>query len=241
MNAVERFEYPESANAPFVPSWCGWEAAPDASGIQERSAASEKQGTAELNQRIVDETRLSFEAGKARGVEEGRAAERAMNASILTSAKEERIRQTADLVSDFERQTSRYFQTVEQEVVKLALAVAARVLRREAQTDPLLLIGAVRVALGQIAASTEVRLRIPPQDLDLWTEAIALLPNLKTKPQVIAGDGMRVGDCIIETKLGNAELGIAHQLADMERSVLNKQGTDDPLKISEAKSCKVAG
>jgi len=36
---------------------------------------------------------------------------------------------------------------VEHEVVKLALAVAARILRREAQMDPLLLTGAVRVAL----------------------------------------------------------------------------------------------
>ncbi len=36
--------------------------------------------------------------------------------------------------------------------MKLALAVAARILRREAQMDPLLLTGAVRVALGQLAA-----------------------------------------------------------------------------------------
>ena len=38
-------------------------------------------------------------------------------------------------------------------MVKLALAIAARILRREAQTDPLLLTGAVRVALGQLAAT----------------------------------------------------------------------------------------
>jgi flagellar assembly protein FliH len=56
--------------------------------------------------------------------------------------------------------------------------VAARILRREAQMDPLLLTGAVRVALGQLSGSTEVRLRVPPAELDLWTEAIALLPNL---------------------------------------------------------------
>ena len=59
----------------------------------------------------------------------------------------------------------RYFEAVEHEVVKLALAVAARILRREAQMDPLLLTGAVRVALGQLSASTQVRSRVPAADL----------------------------------------------------------------------------
>ena len=84
-------------------------------------------------------------------------------------------------------------------MVELALAVAARILRREAQMDPLLLTGAVRVALGQLSGSTQVRLRVPPAELDLWTETIALLPNLRVKPAVVAGEGMRLGDCAIET------------------------------------------
>ena len=68
--------------------------------------------------------------------------------------------------------------------MKLALAVAARILRREAQMDPLLLTGAVRVALGQLAGSSEVRLRVPAAEPDLWNETIALVPNLAMKPAV---------------------------------------------------------
>ena len=49
------------------------------------------------------------------------------------------------------QERDRYLHAVEHEVVKLALAVAARILRREAQMDPLLLTGAVRVALGQLS------------------------------------------------------------------------------------------
>ena len=59
------------------------------------------------------------------------------------------------------QERDRYLHAVEHEVVELALAVAARILRREAQMDPLLLTGAVRVALGQLSGSTEVRLRVP--------------------------------------------------------------------------------
>ena len=78
--------------------------------------------------------------------------------------------------------------------------------------DPLLLTGAVRVALGQLSGSTEVRLRVPAGELELWTEAIALIPNLALKPTLEAGEGMRLGDCTIETSLGSVDLGIRSQL-----------------------------
>ncbi len=109
-------------------------------------------------------------------------------------------------------------------MVKLALAVAARILRREAQMDPLLLTGAVRVALGQLGGSSEVRLRVPAAELELWTEAIALLPNLAVKPTVVAGEGMRLGECMIETKLGTVDLGIRAQLGEIERGFFDRAG-----------------
>jgi hypothetical protein len=75
---------------------------------------------------------------------------------------------------------------VEHEVVELALAVAARILRREAQMDPLLLTGAVRVALGQLSGSTEVRVRVPAA---IWPvdRGDGVLPNLRSSPQVWPG------------------------------------------------------
>jgi flagellar assembly protein FliH len=127
------------------------------------------------------------------------------------------MEQAARLVENFRSEQMQYFEAVEHEVVKLSLAVAARVLRREAQMDPLLLTGAVRVALGQLSASTQVRLKVPAQELELWGETIAHLPNLAVKPMVIAGDGMGPGDCVMETELGSVDLGVRAQLGEIER------------------------
>jgi len=88
--------------------------------------------------------------------------------------------------------------------------------------DPLLLTGAVRVALGQLSQSTRVRLRVPAGELGLWTEAMALLPNLALKPTVLAGEGMRLGDCLIETELGSVDLGIRAQLGEIERGFFDR-------------------
>ena len=109
-------------------------------------------------------------------------------------------------------------------MVELALAVAARILRREAQMDPLLLTGAVRVALGQLSGSTEVRVRVPASDLAFWKETLAVLPNLRVKPEVVVGEGMRLGDCVIETELGSVDLGIRAQLGEIERGFFRPRG-----------------
>ncbi len=148
----------------------------------------------------------------------------------------------------FAEERDRYLNAVEQEVVKLALAVAARILRREAQMDPLLLTGAVRVALGQLAASSEVRLRVPEAELKLWTEAIAHLPNLALKPAVEPGEGMRLGDCVIESKAGTVELGVRSQLAEIERGFFDRAGEGpepaagaDPKMVYTAREAAAGG
>jgi flagellar assembly protein FliH len=91
--------------------------------------------------------------------------------------------------------------------------------------DPLLLTGAVRVALGQLAGSTQVRLQVPAAELDLWSEAMALVPNLAVRPTVIAGEGMRLGDCTIETAMGSVDLGIRAQLGEIERGFFDRAGS----------------
>ena len=184
----------------------------------------EAAANAQFEQRLGEETRRSSEAGRERGRQEGRQAEREAQAGTQKAAEERRMRQAAELIDGFAQERDRYLHAVEHEVVKLSLAVAARILRREAQMDPLLLTGAVRVALGQLSASTEVRLRVPPGELELWADAISLLPNLALKPTVIAGEGMRLGDCVIETLLGSVDLGIRSQLGEIERGFFDRAG-----------------
>jgi flagellar assembly protein FliH len=181
-----------------------------------------------FERRLGEETRRAFEAGRERGLEEGRQSEREVQAAALAAAEQGRARQIAELMEKFARERDSYLHAVEPEVVQLALAVAARILRREAQMDPLLLTGAVRVALGQLAGSTKVELRVPPAELELWTEAMQLVPNLAVKPTVLPGEGMRLGDCTIETRLGSVDLGIRSQIGEIERGFFDRAGRGKP-------------
>jgi flagellar assembly protein FliH len=224
---VESFEYPACPNAPPQPSWDGWMEAGEepVTEAQQNPVRGAEPANAKFEERLAEETRRSFEAGRERGREEGRRAEREASAPAAAADAERYRRQAAELVQNFSRERDGYVNTVEQEVVRLALAVAARILRREAQMDPLLLTGAVRVALGHLAATSEIRLRVPAKEADLWSETIAHLPKLAVKPTVVADDAMRLGDCAIESKVGTVDLGIRAQLGEIERGFFDRAGT----------------
>lgn len=242
---LEIFEYPASSGLPAWPDWNGWRDAAETDPAEPQSTMHESSEraaaeSAAVEQRLAEEKRRSYEAGREQGRKEGRASEREAQTAALAVDEERRREQAASLLASFAAEQERYLRAVEHEVVKLALAVAARILRREAQMDPLLLTGAVRVALGQLARATEVRLLVPAAELEMWTEAIALLPNLSTKPTVVAGDGMRTGDCVLETTLGSVDLGVRAQLNEIERGFFDRTGTHRPKPVAHVAAVDAA-
>ncbi len=139
---------------------------------------------------------------------------------VLLETKEQISRVGSQLeaaLESFCEERDKYFGQVEQEVVRLALGIAARILHRESQLDPLLLAGAVRVALGQLADNTGVTLRVPAADHAMWEETLRLMPNLPLRPNVVGDPEVAPEECLLETKLGSVDLGVRAQLAEIER------------------------
>jgi len=177
-----------------------------------------------FQQLLASESNKAEERGRGKGMEMGVALGREEALRQLQGERERLVTQAAALLESFSHAQESYLHQLEQEAVKLALAIAARILRREAQTDPLLLTGAVRVALGQLSASTAVRLRVPAEDLPMWQETLARMPGLVLRPRVIGEPGMELGDCQMETELGSADLGLWPQLKAIERGFFERPG-----------------
>jgi len=151
-------------------------------------------------------------------LEEGRRAEQLEQAARLLQIEKERIGEAAKLFEQFACENERVLRSVETEVVKLAVAIASRILRREAEVDPLLLTGTVRVALAQLADKTGVRIRVPASDASLWSETIAHLPNLRIKPVVVPDAALKPGECLLESEMGSANVGVESQLCEINRN-----------------------
>jgi flagellar assembly protein FliH len=162
------------------------------------------------------------------GEREGRRAARADADAELNALVGQEREQVATTLRRFRGARDRYFAEVEQEVVKLALAIAARVLHREAQMDPLLLSGAVRVALEKMADRSGVVLRVAGADVELWERSL-LVMQPHERPRVEEDLRLERGECVLETAMGTVELGVKVQLQEIEKGffdLLNHRPTE---------------
>ena len=120
----------------------------------------------------------------------------------------------ARTLEDFTEERRKYFEGVEGEVVRLSLAIAERVLHREVEMDPLLLAGAARVALENVADRSGVILRVSSSEVDAWTERMG---QSQDPPELVADHNLTKGECVLETRMGTIDLGIRAQLKEIER------------------------
>jgi flagellar biosynthesis/type III secretory pathway protein FliH len=202
-------------------------------GEPARDPVQEMENQQLFQQLLATESNKAEERGRGKGMELGVSLGREESARQLQSERDRLVAQAVALQGSFSEAREAYFHQLEQEAVKLALAIAARILRREAQMDPLLLTGAVRVALGQLAASTSVRLRVPAQDLPMWEETLARMPGLALRPEVIGETHMELGECRMETELGSADLGLWPQLKAIERGFFERPGDRSGDRLAE--------
>ena len=213
---IQNFEYPVSGKP--VPSKWMIESIDTHAGDH---LVAEKACGVKIAEAVPDEEiERAFENGRRVGIEEGRELERLVQAGQTEQHRREKVELTARLNEQFAVERDRVLRALEPEVVKLSLQIAERVLRREIEIDPLSLTGAIRVALGQLAEKTSVRLRVPVRDSELWNETLAHLPNLRVKPVVVADEELGDGECHLECDLGSADLSVQSQLQEIARSLL---------------------
>ncbi len=158
---------------------------------------------------IRDRESRARQAGKGEGISQGLAD---FDKKLAVEKKS-----LTDAVREFARERAHYFQTVEVEVVGLAVAIARKILHREAQVDPLLLAGVVRVGLDKVATGTRVRLRVHPKQVQAWKEFFAQQNDLQTLPELMGDPSLGLGNCVLETDLGSTDLTLESQLKEIEQ------------------------
>ena len=172
---------------------------------------------AESEIRLERARAAAIAAAHEQGVREG---EQKAAAGVAHQVEQARMR-VAEAVSQFAAERREYFRRVEADVVTLALAIARKLLHREAQIDPLLLSGVVRVALEQMQAGSEVVLRAAPDQHEDWQRFLAALPEANREVTVLADEAAEPGTVLLETAAGKAEFNLEEQLKEIESGFLD--------------------
>ena len=182
-------------------------------GGDPREAAALQTRVAELEREMERREQAAFR----KGLEQGRAAAGQEAAAQLKPVLE-RFALTINELSSHRRQLRREAET---DLVKLAIAIARRVLRREMTTDPDAMLGLVRAALEKLEGREIERVRVHPADAEAVKQH---LERARTagRFEVIPEPRLERGAAIFETSRGSLDASVETQLDEIQRGLIDR-------------------
>ena len=185
-------------------------------------SAAESRGSGESSETPpAPEAASLAPAGQARARELGREEGRAEARQNFDEQLGRERAAIAAALAQFTRDRGAYYTKLEEEVVQLSLAIARKILHREAQVDPLLLAGIVRVALEKIEGATGVALRVHPRMAADWQRYLASRMGPGDLPGIVEDSALEPERCVLETSMGTAQLGVEVQLKEIEQGFMD--------------------
>lgn len=143
------------------------------------------------------------------GIAEGERRERASFEEALTQER----KRISDALAKFQQKKTEYYSKVEVELVHFALAIAAKILHREAQVDRMVVAGLVKVIVDNLQKGSRVVVRVRPEEVGSWRHFFRDYPHL----QVVEDAALEPRDCALETELGTTDMGLDAQLKEVEK------------------------
>jgi len=157
----------------------------------------------------AEELELKLAAARAEGIREGLQ-------QAQQSVENERAK-VAEAVRLFSQKTTDYYSRVEIELVHLSLAIAAKILHREAQVDRLVVAALVKVALEKLQQGTTATVRVRPEEVAEWNRYFEGNGGGEIRVEVKPDPLVEAHNCILETDLGTTQLGLDAQLKEIEQ------------------------
>jgi flagellar assembly protein FliH len=150
----------------------------------------------------------------AAGVKEGEAAGKAKAATEMQPVME-RLARSIDEIAKFRPRLRR---EAEQDLIRLAMAIARRIVRRELAIDPEALHGLILGALEKLQGQEICRVRVHPSHAAAVTACLKQIASA-SPAEVIPDASREVGTVIFETDRGNLDASVESQLREIERGL----------------------
>lgn len=183
-----------------------------APAFAEESALDESR-LAELEKDAERREQQAFTAGFRKGEAAGQDEAKARLDPVIG-----KLAQTITSLGESRRKMRR---DAEEDLVRLSLAIARRVLHRELSTDPEAIAGLVKAALDRIDAREVDRIRTHPGHAELLKRQLEQLAQGR-QFEVVADPRLEVGAIVIETSRGNIDSSIETQLQEIQRGLVDR-------------------
>jgi flagellar assembly protein FliH len=155
----------------------------------------------------------------ASGMREGEAAGRSRAAAELQPVLERLQRSIAELAG----LRARFRREAETDLIRLALAIARRILRRELAVDPDAIHGLVLAALEKLQGQEICRVRVHPAHAGIVSGCLRQVAAAAAV-EVLPDASRELGTVIFETERGNLDASVESQLREIERGLSDRLG-----------------
>jgi flagellar assembly protein FliH len=120
------------------------------------------------------------------------------------------------ILEELARARRKFRAEAESDTVKLAIAIARRVIYRELSTDPEAILGLVIAAFQKLNSRETHSLRLSPKDAALLGERrdrLQMPPGI----EIVPDSSLAPGSAIFETSRGEMDASVETQLAEIDR------------------------
>jgi flagellar assembly protein FliH len=173
-----------------------------------------KRARAIVDDAVAQAAQIEAQA-QAHGHDEGLAAGRAAAQAEFADATATML----ELVESVRAQRHLVIEGAEPEIVRLAMAIAERIVHQQIATDPSVIVESVRHALTRLANREVITLRVNPADLETIRKHREEFANSSEIEHLRIIEDQRVdrGGVIVETEAGTIDAKIATQLREARR------------------------
>jgi len=136
------------------------------------------------------------------------------------------LRRLAEAIDEMAGQRSDLLRRSERELVRLAVAIAERIVRREITLDRTLIAAMAKVALDRLDDQAPATVRLHPADHAAFVAAShgAAWPG---RVQIVADPTVNAGGCVVQSEFGAMDLDISAQLAEVSRALIGSGEASD--------------
>lgn len=139
---------------------------------------------------------------------------------------EERVR-LLSTVHDIAALRRRVLGAAEHDVMQLAVGMARRVLHREVQLEPDILLSMAHVALGRLGDRPVATVHLHPEDLATINQQRMVTEGIT----LVADQDVPRGGCRIVSSSGEIDLGVDAQMTELSRVLLGELSSVDRVQL----------
>jgi len=131
------------------------------------------------------------------------------------------LERRAASITEIDQYRGQVLRQTEMDAVRLAIAIARRVLRRELTVDPAAIEGLVRAALERLQSQETCKVRMHPDYVPALRVSIDKF-GMSGKVEVVADAAQEPGAAVFEMPRGNLDASVDSQLREIERGLVDR-------------------